>query len=158
MTDPKIPTVYEWAGGAPAFERLCDAFYQRVLADPLLSPIFASMPPDHPQHVAAWLTEVFGGPTTYTDELGGYPHMRAKHLNLGLREEQRARWVQLMAQSADQAGLPADPEFRSAFIAYIEWGTRIALANSQPGAVSPANAPVPHWGWGEAPPRRDTSK
>ena len=28
-------------------------------------------------------------------------------------------------------------------IAYIEWGTRIALANSQPGATPPPAAPVP---------------
>ncbi len=32
-------------------------------------------------------------------------------------------------------GLPDDPEFRSAFAAYIEWGTRIAVTNSQPGAT-----------------------
>ena len=51
-----------------------------------------------------------------------------------------------------EAELPADPEFRSAFIAYIEWGTRIALANSQPGATPPLEAPLPRWGWGEAPP------
>ncbi len=83
--------------------------------------------------------------------------MMSKHRNLGLKEEQRARWIQLIASSADEAGLPADPEFRSAFIAYLEWGTRIALANSQPGATPPAEAPVPHWGWGEAPPFPNTS-
>jgi hypothetical protein len=33
-----------------------------------------------------------------------------------------------------------------------QWGTRIALANSQPGAEPPEQAPVPRWGWGEAPP------
>ena len=37
-------------------------------------------------------------------------------------------------------------------MAYVEWGTRIALANSQPGADPPPEAPVPRWGWGEAPP------
>ncbi|MGH3614237.1 MAG: hypothetical protein ACRDRK_16925, partial [Pseudonocardia sp.] len=30
----------------------------------------------------------------------------------------------LSAEAADAAGLPADPEFRSAFIAYVEWGSR----------------------------------
>jgi len=49
-------------------------------------------------------------------------------------------------------GLPSDPEFRSAFVAYLEWGTRLALANSQPGTEPPQSAPVPRWGWGEAPP------
>jgi hemoglobin len=64
----------------------------------------------------------------------------------------RRRWVQLIGDAADDAGLPSDPEFRSAFLAYIEWGTRLAVANSQPGATPPPKAPVPRWGWGEAPP------
>jgi hemoglobin len=60
--------------------------------------------------------------------------------------------VALLAETADEVGLPDDPEFRSAFVAYLEWGSRIALANSQPGAAPPPTAPMPHWGWGEAPP------
>jgi hemoglobin len=95
---------------------------------------------------------VFGGPARYTEEHGGYSHMMRKHLGLAIEEEQRARWVQLICRAADEAELPSDPEFRSAFVAYIEWGTRIALANSQPGADPPPKAPVPRWGWGEAPP------
>ena len=54
--------------------------------------------------------------------------------------------------AADDAGLPDDPEFRSALVAYLEWGTRLALHNSQPGAAVALHAPVPRWGWGEAPP------
>ena len=97
----------------------------------------------HREHVALWLGEVFGGPAGYTDELGGYPAMLSHHLNLGLTEEQRARWAALIAASADPAGLPDDPEFRSAFVAYVEWGTRIALANSQPGATPPPRRRCP---------------
>jgi hemoglobin len=148
----ETPTLYEWAGGAEAFERLTEAFYARVREDPLLGPLFANMPTDHPKHVAAWFAEVFGGPATYTEELGGYPRMVSKHLGLAITEEQRFRWVQLIANAADEAGLPDDPEFRSAFLAYVEWGTRLAKANSQPGADPPRKAPVPLWGWGEAPP------
>jgi hemoglobin len=150
VADP--PTVYEWAGGDAAFERLTAAFYRRVVDDPLLAPLFEHLSPDHPGHVAAWLAEVFGGPTRYTDQLGGYEHMVAKHRDLGITEAQRARWAQRMGEAADEAGLPDDPEFRSAFVAYLEWGTRLALANAQPGATPPAHAPVPRWGWGEAPP------
>ncbi len=147
-----VPTLYEWCGGSAALHRLTDVFYDRVLADPLLEPVFSHMSPNHRDHVAQWLGEVFGGPTDYTDQLGGYPAMLAHHLGLAITEEQRARWVTLIAESADEAGLPDDPEFRSAFVAYIEWGTRIALANSQPAATPPPDAPVPRWGWGEAPP------
>jgi hemoglobin len=146
------PTLYEWAGGTEAFERLTAAFYKRVREDELVGPLFADMPEDHPHNVATWLAEVFGGPAKYTEEHGGYPHMVSKHLGLAIREEQRARWAQLISLAADDAGLPSDPEFRSGFMAYIEWGTRIALANSQPGATPPPQAPVPRWGWGEAPP------
>jgi hemoglobin len=135
-----------------AFERLTEAFYKRVRADDLVGPLFANMPDSHPHHVAIWLAEVFGGPNAYTEEHGGYPHMVSKHLGLEITEPQRARWTQLISLAADDAVLPADPEFRSAFMAYVEWGTRIALANSQPGASPPAKAPVPRWGWGEAPP------
>lgn len=147
------PTVYEWAGGREAFERLTEIFYrEHVLADELLGPVFAAMPADHPHHVALWLAEVFGGPPEYSERHGGYAHMVAKHIGLSLSEPQRARWVQLIGLAADDAGLPSDPEFRSAFIAYIEWGTRLALHNSEPGAEVVREAPMPHWGWGEAPP------
>jgi hemoglobin len=146
------PTLYEWAGGQAAIDRLCEVFYARVPEDPLLGPVFAGMSPEHPAHVAAWLAEVFGGPPAYTDGHGGYAHMLARHLGRALTEPQRARWAAMIAESADEAALPADPEFRSAFVAYVEWGSRIALANSQPGAEPPPEAPVPRWGWGEAPP------
>jgi hemoglobin len=146
------PTLYAWAGGMEAFERLTEAFYKRVRQDELVGPLFANMPDDHPHNVATWLAEVFGGPPAYTEEHGGYPYMMSKHLGLAIREEQRARWAQLISLAADDAGLPSDPEFRSAFVAYIEWGTRIALANSQPGVTPPPKAPVPRWGWGVAPP------
>lgn len=150
MAEP--PTLYEWAGGHAALRRLTEVFYDRVLDDELLRPRFERMSPHHREHVAVWLGEVFGGPKRYTDELGGYSAMLGHHRGLALTEPERARWAALIAASADEAGLPADPEFRSAFVAYVEWGTRIALANSQPDATPPPKAPVPRWGWGEAPP------
>jgi hemoglobin len=148
----EVPTLYEHAGGAEAFERLTEAFYAKVLGDDLLEPLFRRMAPDHPKRVAAWLGEVFGGPPRYTEEHGGYPHMLRKHRDVGITEQQRRRWVNLICDAADDAGLPDDPEFRSAFVAYVEWGTRLAEQNSRPGAQPPQQAPVPHWGWGEAPP------
>jgi hemoglobin len=146
------PSLYEWAGGGEALERLTELFYERVRADELLEPVFRGMDAHHPHYVAMWLGEVFGGPPRYTDERGGYPHMLSKHRGLALTEAMRRRWVQLICDAADAAELPSDPEFRSAFVAYIEWGTRLAVSNSQPGATPPPKAPVPRWGWGEAPP------
>jgi hemoglobin len=148
-------TLYEWAGGHAAITGLIDAFYDRVERDELLSPFFpGGVSAKHREHVIAWWSEVLGGPTGYSDTLGGYERMLAKHRDLGISSEQRFRFASLMSRAADDAGLPDDPEFRSALIAYLEWGTRLAMHNSQPGAAVVPHAPVPRWGWGEAPPYR----
>jgi hemoglobin len=153
MAEAETPSLYEWAGGREAFERLIEAFYDRVERDELISPLFpGGVSREHRAHVTLWWCEVFGGPADYTEQLGGYPRMIGKHHDLGITPEQRLRFATLMSMAADDAGLPDDPEFRSAFIAYLEWGTRLALQNSQPGAEVPPEAPVPKWGWGEAPP------
>ncbi len=73
--------------------------------------------------MAAWWQEVFGGPPRYTGDLGGYAHMVDKHRNLAISVEQRRRFVETMSIAANDAGLPADPEFRSALLAYLEWRT-----------------------------------
>jgi CDGSH-type Zn-finger protein/truncated hemoglobin YjbI len=152
--DPRpdaTPTLFAWAGGLPALTRMTRLFYERhVPDDPLLAPLFAQMQSDHPERVAAWLAEVLGGPQLYTQRYGGYQRMLSQHAGKGLTEAQRARWASLLESSADAAGLPADPEFRSAFRGYIEWGSRIALENSQPGAVPLPRMPVPRWDWGVA--------
>jgi truncated hemoglobin YjbI len=57
------PTLYEWAGGGKAFERLINAFYDRVEAVDLLTPFFpGGVSEEHRRHVVAWWSEVFGGP------------------------------------------------------------------------------------------------
>ncbi|MDG4823812.1 group II truncated hemoglobin [Asanoa sp. WMMD1127] len=147
------PTLYEWAGGREAIARMINAFYDRVERDDLLSPFFpGGVTAAHRDHVTTWWSEVFGGPADYTDKLGGYENMLAHHRNLGITPEHRYRFASLMSLAADDARLPADPEFRAALVGYLEWGTRIAMANSQPGATPAEHAPVPHWGWGVAPP------
>jgi hemoglobin len=147
---PQPPSLYAWAGGKDALERLTTVFYTKVFKDPLLQPVFANMGADHPKHVAAFIAEVFGGPAEYSSSHGGHAGMIAKHLGKHLTQEQRKRWMDLLLPSADEVGLPQDPEFRSAFVAYIEWGSRLAVINSQPNVASPPpDSPMPKWGWGE---------
>jgi hemoglobin len=151
MSEP--PTLYEWVKGRPAIVRLIDAFYDRVERDDLLSPLFpGGVSAEHREHVTTWWCEVLGGPDDYTRRLGGYPAMLAHHRDLGITPEQRFRFASLMSLAADDADLPADPEFRAAFVGYLEWGTRLAMHNSQAGADVVQQAPVPRWGWGVAPP------
>src|SRR5712691_5454732 len=158
------PTLFEWAGGLPALTRMTRLLHEKhVPADPLLAPLFADMPPEHPHWEASWLAEVFGGPAEDAADRGGYQQLATGDASRTLTEEQRARWVALAAQAAQEAGLPADPEFRAALSSYLEWGSRASAAQSGPGAASPAaqSAPgaaspagqaVPRWTWGPSGP------
>jgi hemoglobin len=153
MPEPEVPTIFSWAGGDAAFSRWLNAFYDLVEQDELIAPLFGGrVTPAHREAVTAWWCEVMGGPTSYTNDHGGYPHMLAKHVGLAITPEQRLRFVTLLSRAADDAQLPADPELRAALMGYAEWGTRLAMANSAPGAEVAQEAPVPRWGWGVAPP------
>ena len=149
MGDAAIPTLYEWMGGMPAIERLVDEFYRRVPNDPVLGPVFAHMGPAHVKHVATFVAEVFGGPKEYSRNLGGHANMIRHHIGRALGEEQRNRWMQVLLASADALGIPNDPEFRSALVGYLEWGSRLAVINSQSGTTVVEEQPMPFWGWGE---------
>jgi hemoglobin len=147
------PTVFEWAGGVESFERWLNAFYDLVEDDELLGPLFGDcVSAEHRDHVAAWWIEVMGGPARYSESLGGYESMLSHHRGLRITPLQRLRFVTLLSQAADDAGLPADPEFRAAIMGYAEWGSRLALHNSAPDATVAEHAPMPRWGWGVAPP------
>jgi len=146
-----IPTLCEWAGGPERLEILTDVFYDKVLKDEILAPVFKTMSRAHSKHVAHFITEVFGGHGAYTEgDKGSHAIMVRHHIGKSFTEEMRKRWMELMIEAADETGLPANPEFRSAFVGYLEWGTRIAIINSN-STEDPArdDEPMPKWGWGE---------
>jgi len=151
MNEKSTPTLYEWAGGIERIEALFKKFYERVVADPVLASVFSEMPLEHFRTVAHFVAEVLGGPKLYSgDGKHGHSTMVAKHLERHLTEQQRKRWMELLLDTADELNLPTDPEFRSALVGYLEWGSRIAVINSA-ASVNPIDnsAPMPKWGWGE---------
>lgn len=150
MSETPTPTLYEWLGGQAVLDRLTTRFYDRVKDHALLAPVFAHMDGEHPHHVALFLAEVLGGPATYSEHHGGHAHMVARHLSRHLSQEQRRAWVALLLDTADEIGVPDDPEFRSAIVGYLEWGSRLAVINSasDENSIAPGT-PMPKWGWGE---------
>jgi CDGSH-type Zn-finger protein len=129
---PADPTLFEWAGGLPALTRMTRLLYEKhVPADDLLAPLFASMAPGYPQREAAQTAAAFGGPAAAP--LSSRPEFTG---------EQRSRWMALAVQAAGEAGLPADPQFRSALVSYLEWSSR----------ATDASAPAWDWGPGGPPP------
>ncbi len=73
---------------------------------------------------------------------GGPEGAGRREFAAGLTEEQRARWVVLAGQAADEAGLPADPPFRAALASYLEWDSRQAAASPQGGPQQPGRVPA----------------
>jgi hemoglobin len=143
------PTLYEFAGGQPAFLALATAHHARCLADPELNHPF-SHPGQHPQHVerlAAYWGEVLGGPALYSQELSDQTSLLQMHAGNGDMTDLGRRFVECFVLSADDAGLPDDPEFRAALRAYMEWAVADVLVYSPVGSVAPAGKPVPRWTW-----------
>lgn len=140
------PSIYEFAGGAPAFHRLTQDFYEKVIVDPLLAPVFVDFTQQHIDHVAHWLGEVFGGPAVSDRLFDGHQGILSRHLNLAISEAQRARWAELMIATAREV-LPADALLQRRFAEYIEWGTIIAKEVSQPCYELLDAGDVPWWGW-----------
>src|SRR3978361_2527404 len=106
-----VPSLYEWAGRMPVFVDLFDKFYDKVLADNILEPVFKHMSPQHRLHVAHFVAEVLGGPKLYSESEGSHFQMIQKHLPQHLTQEHRKRWMELLLETADQLDLPADPAF-----------------------------------------------
>ena len=74
-------TIYEEIGGTETIERLVTAFYQRVLADPMLSPFFEKTSVDKLKKMqAAFFTIALGGPDP--------------DLNISLYEAHRGRGIE----------------------------------------------------------------
>jgi len=143
------PTLYEYAGGDLAILALASAHHARCLADPELNHPF-SKPDQHPQHVerlAAYWQEVLGGPPRYSDSCGDHSGVLQMHAGNGDLTDLGRRFVECFVAAADDAELPADPEFRAAMRAYMEWAVDEVLSYGSEGAHVQGGLPMPRWTW-----------
>jgi hemoglobin len=144
-----MPSLYEHAGGEDALHRLEDLFYSSVLADPLLQPLFGDGRPQHVDHLTAFTAESFGGPDRFTRELGGMDALIAVHRHLKITEEQRRRFMELYMAALDAAGMPDDQPFRDAVHSHVEFGSQVAMQNSNAESDDELHPlrEVPRWTW-----------
>jgi len=151
-------TLFEHAGGIDGLHRLEDHFYSSVLADPLLGPRFGAGRPDHVRRLTWFTAESFGGPDRFSRELG-FQHLIDVHRGLKITESQRQRFIELYLAALDAVGMPDDQPFRDAFRAHLEFGTQVAMQNSNAATddeLHPLRV-VPMWTWdgGEQAPAPD---
>jgi hemoglobin len=122
-------------GGRPRLKAFVDHFHHSLLEDDLLAEMFRRARPTHSAHLVDFLEEVMGGPQIYTQRHNGVEGLFDAHANLAITEAQRARFVELMMQAADEVGLPADERFRTALRQRIEAGSGFSMTLSQPGVA-----------------------
>jgi hemoglobin len=142
------PSIFAFAGGAPAFLALATAHHERCLQDPVLSHPFSH--PGHPRHVerlASYWAEVFGGPDLYSRSCGGHSAMLGIHAGQGAETDLGERFVTCFVQAIDDASLPAAADFRAALRAYMEWAVGEVMSYSPRGSHVAPGLPVPRWSW-----------
>jgi hemoglobin len=143
------PTLFEFAGGEPAFRALAAAHHARCLEDSELNHPF-SHPDQHPQHVerlAAYWSEVMGGPSSYSQSCGDQTVVLQMHAGNGDLGDLGERFVGCFDQAVDDVDLPEDPAFRASLHAYMCWAVDDVLSYSSEDAVVPRGATMPRWGW-----------
>jgi hypothetical protein len=104
------------------------------------------MPPDLADREAAWLSRAFGSAALATALDLDVDPVAAVVGEAALSEVERRRWVELTERSANESDLPADPEFRAAFVAYQEWRSRAVLGRPLSDGEPPTSTLV-DWNW-----------
>jgi hemoglobin len=143
------PTLFEFAGGDAAFLRLAAAHHARCLADPELNHPFshADLNPQHVARLGAYWAEVLGGPPRYSQECADQSSLLRLHAGNGEMGDLGQRFVECFVAAADDAGLPADPEFRASLRAYMEWAVDEVLSYGSEDAHVQSGLPMPRWTW-----------
>lgn len=119
MSEPtdEMVTLYEAVGGLPFFERLVDAFYEGVMPDPVLGPLY---PPDDiagaKRRLSLFLAQYWGGPHTYMEERG-HPMLRMRHMPFRIGATERDHWLLHMAAAVERCTPPG--EIRDMLMGYF---------------------------------------
>ena len=109
MTPARPASLYDRAGGMAFFERLVDAFYEGVAADPALLAMYPE-PADLSgarHRLTLFLAQYWGGPTTY-DEERGHPRLRMRHAPFAIGPGERDLWLTHMRASLERAAPDGD--------------------------------------------------
>ena len=100
-------TLYDAVGGMAFFEALVERFYAGVEDDDVLRPLYpADLEPPR-RHLALFLAQYWGGPSTYND-LRGHPRLRMRHAPFAVDALARDRWLEHMRAALAELAPPAE--------------------------------------------------
>ena len=104
-----VEALYEQVGGQAFFDALVDDFYARVDVDARLRHMYPDDLTDPKRHLALFLGQFWGGPTTYMDERG-HPRMRMRHLPFVIDQEARDAWLEHMTEAVRSSTASEDEQ------------------------------------------------
>jgi hemoglobin len=142
------PSLFDYAGGEPAFLAVAEAHHARCLADAELNHPFShsDLNPEHVSRLAAYWAEVMGGPPTFSQTCNDHSSMLLMHAGNGDMSDLGRRFVDCFVDAMDDAGLPADEHFRDSMRAYMVWAVGDVLFHEDPASI-PDGLPMPTWTW-----------
>lgn len=113
---PREP-LYDRVGGMDFFVALVEAFYDGVVARPILRVMYPDDLTEAKSHLALFLAQYFGGPATYA-EVRGHPRLKMRHAPYVIDVAARDAWLEAMLGALDVVD-PA-PEVRGELAAYLD--------------------------------------
>ena len=120
MSDDAVDEIslYERVGGMSFFVTLVDHFYEGVVGDEVLWPLY----PDQSdlegakRRLALFLGQYWGGPQTYMEERG-HPKLRLRHMPFHVGPLERDRWLVHMAAAIEATS--QDDSLNQELLAYF---------------------------------------
>jgi hemoglobin len=95
-----VDTLFARVGGEQFFTDLVDDFYLGVAADLLLRPLYPDDLTESRRHLALFLMQYWGGPTTYNEQRG-HPRLRMRHAPFVVGPGERDAWLRHMRSAVD---------------------------------------------------------
>lgn len=120
-----VLTNFDRIGGAPAVERLVEAFYRRMDTLPDAAGIRALHPADlgaTMEVLRRYLGEWLGGPPLYSAERG-HPRLRMRHFRVAIGPPERDAWMLCMTGALDEvvADTALHAMLHDAFLKLADW-------------------------------------
>jgi hemoglobin len=93
-----MDALFDRVGGESFFVDLVDRFYLGVAGDPLLRPLYPDDLSESSAHLALFLMQYWGGPTTYNEQRG-HPRLRMRHAPFVIGPAERDAWLRHMREA-----------------------------------------------------------
>ena len=108
-------TLYDMVGSS-WFDELAARFYEGVAVDSVLRPLYPEDLGPPTAHLASFLRQYWGGPTTYSDERG-HPRLKMRHAPFRIDTAARNAWLRCMATALNDGSL--QPVAKAAVMEYF---------------------------------------